>query len=98
MSGAAPVAATRGRATLSIAVSRVESSVISWGGKGDGGKGSNDDNEELHSVKKIKKSASNKKCQRRTRPTRKLRWKVLLDFSKVDVLEGLLNERKLVQR
>ena len=52
MSGAAPVAATRGRATLSIAVSRVESSVISWGGKGDGGKGSSDDNEELHSKEK----------------------------------------------
>ena len=52
MSGAAPVAATRGRATLSIAVSRLESSVISWGRKGDGGKGSSDDNEELHSKEK----------------------------------------------
>ena len=42
---AAPVAATRSGATLPIAVSRLESSVlngfgvISWGGKGDGGKG-----------------------------------------------------------
>ena len=54
MSDAAPIAATRGRATLSIGVSSsVFSSlgVISWGGKGDGGKGSSDDNEELHSVK-----------------------------------------------
>ena len=53
MSDAAPIAATRGRATLSIGVSSsVFSSlgVISWGGKGDGGKGSSDDNEELHSL------------------------------------------------
>ena len=49
---AAPVAATRSRATLPIAVSGL--GVISRGGKGDGGKGSSDGNEELHSVKKYK--------------------------------------------
>ena len=60
MSGAAPIAVVRGRATLSIGVSRLEISVLSSlgfirrGGKGDGGKGSSDDNEELHSVKKKK--------------------------------------------
>ena len=64
MSGATPVAATRSRATLSIAVG------ISWGGKRNGGKGSSDGNEELHSVNKISKGCLG---LRRTRPTRKLR-------------------------
>ena len=53
MSDPVPVTATRSRTTLSIAVSRLENSVLRWGGKGDGCKGS-DDNEELHSVKKNK--------------------------------------------
>ena len=58
--GAGPVAAIRSRATLPIAVSRLESSVLSsrgvfsWGGMRDGGKGSSD-NEELHSIKKNNK-------------------------------------------
>ena len=62
MGGAAPVAAARGRSTLSIGVSRLEISVLSSlgfirrGGKGDGGKGSSDDNEELHSGKKNNKN------------------------------------------
>ena len=62
MSGAAPIAATRGRATLSIGVRRLEISVLSSlgfirrGGKGNGGKGSSDDNEDLHSVKKNNKN------------------------------------------
>ena len=61
MSGAAPVAATWGRATLSIGVCRLENGVLSglgvigWGGKGDSGKGSSDDNEDLHSVRINKK-------------------------------------------
>ena len=61
MNGAIPVAVIRSWATLPIGVSRLESSVhsslgvVSWGGKGDGGKDSSDGNEELHSVTKNKK-------------------------------------------
>ena len=64
MSDSVPIAATRGRSTLSIGVSRFEISVLSSlvvirrGGKGNGGKGSSDDNEDLHSVKKNNKMST----------------------------------------
>ena len=106
MSDSVPVAATRGRSTLSIGVSRFEISVLSSlvvirrGGKGNSGKGSSDDNEDLHSVKKNNKNEHQSKGrQRRNRPTRKLGWKRALNFSrKQSMCWGGFKERELVQR
>ena len=85
---------------MSIGVSRIEISVlsslgvISWGGKGDGGKGSSDDNEELHSVKKYKKFSIKKGMIKEDSTYLKIEMKRIFQKKKNSLCDGAAIQAK----